>query len=70
MSGRMNWRRCNYDLHARRGGSISIADEAEFHRNDAAARWLDRHQNRRPPRFRQNVMVPATAASSAIPPWE
>jgi hypothetical protein len=27
MSGQMNWRRNNYQLSARRGGSISLADE-------------------------------------------
>jgi hypothetical protein len=64
----MNWRRNSYQLHARRGGSISLADEAEYLSGDRAAKWLDRHQARRPPRFRQSVMVPATAPSSAAPP--
>jgi hypothetical protein len=81
MSKGMNWRRCGYELRARRGGSISLADEREWLDRDRAARWLNRHSMRPNEtggarrRFvgsarGSQVMVPATAPSSAIPPWE
>jgi hypothetical protein len=66
MAKGMNWRRNSYQLSVRRYGSISVAHEREWLDNDPASRWLNRHQNRRPPTLRpMPVMVPATAASSA-----
>jgi len=44
----MNWRRCAYQIRSRRGGSVSLADEYEYRRNDHAARWLDARLNRKP----------------------
>jgi hypothetical protein len=65
---KINWHRPVYVI-ARRGARC-ITDEKEWMANDRASRWLNRHQVRRPRRFRQSGMIPATAPSSATVPWE
>jgi len=63
---KINWQRSAYQMRVRHGGSVSLADEREYHRNDRAARWLNERQNPKP----RPPQRPATAPSSAIPPWE
>ena len=65
MTGKIDWRRSAYQTSIRHRGSISLSDERDRLDRDRAARWLNAWNPKpRPPQR------PATAPSSAIPPWD
>lgn len=44
MTKALNWRKAQ--LHGKR--SVSVIEEKEYRGNDAAARWLERNEKRKP----------------------
>jgi hypothetical protein len=77
MAKGMNWWRSGRQTSMGRRGSVSLSDERERLGHDRAARWIDARLSGRarprPPSIgnkRHSPQRPATAPSSAVPPWD